>query len=529
MNITCSLVDKYSLVNVTLFYAINGSDWQKKDTRIIDGDYYNGTFEGIIPAQSNGAHVAYYIKAEDSIGYKTNTVENAYDVSIDKTPPTIIARDIVQPRGNPILSSQSVTIRAMISDEGSGVKNATLLYSTSPRWEEKFSEVPMKKVEGSRYNCSFTAVIPSQENGTTVIYYIKSFDYESNFIEQQEVRGYTVRGWSGDSFSSSVSFSSIDMQTLTTNVTITITANFQTIEDNMSFNVQVINGVSDDRLADAPLYLTVNASNTDQCFFQKTASWSVHLMGSPNKYPYDQYFLNFTFKIWRSQPSEYNSQAAFTEYTLKNTWNDPPTLYFSNSTTGQYDLPILVNTIILERNDQSTLPLTLLIVTLFSVLGGTLIVEPSKLNERLTVFLAVFIFVAGFYFSLGSFVPYRYGFTIAEGLFLSLVIGSAFFTIGSFVAKSIGTQVRKVRFSNNVLNFTIVNIGLIIDFVAALLVCYVVSGYLSMMPILISLSIISSISYGLLLRIAFKIGRVLIKKHNQTNLTDTYFSEPLGY
>lgn len=443
VNISCSIVDKYGLINVSLLLAINEGDWSIVRMEIVEGDFFNGTFCAQIPAQSNGTWVRYYIIAVDSIGYVSESLTYNYQVSYDKMPPTILEVCRIKPLGTPILPTEEVEIEALICDDGSGVKNATLFFGVgeNPDYID-FVESSMNKTNGGVYDCIFLGVIPHFPNESRIWYFVYATDKANNTARPLERYQYFVTEAQNSWLSISINVLGVDMNNLTSTINVTLVAFLPSKTEPSYFNIWITNEI-DGTLADSPLSIKVPYYPQEQRFlYEETINWNVHLIGASNNYPYDSYYLNLTFEVDWSQPSSIRFYGAFFgDYRLRNIWGNSPRDYCFN-TTDSYGRPIIVTTIIFERDGPNALPIVLLVLILFFVLGGTLLIEPeTKLNERITVFLAILIFVSSFFFTLRSMIPYRYGFTIAEILVLSLVVGSAIFTIGSFLSKAISDQV----------------------------------------------------------------------------------------
>lgn len=444
VSVTCSILDKYGLVNVSLHLSINNGAPSIVKMRIVEGDFYNGTFYAQIPPQLNGTWVEYYVIAADSIGYLAQSLSYSYQVSYDKTPPTILKVTRIKPLGSPIQPPEEVEIEASICDDGSGVKNATLFFGVGedPYYMD-FAESPMIKTNGEDYNCTFLGIIPPHPNGSRIWYFVYATDSANNTARPSERYQYFVIEAKHSWLSININVLSVHMSNLTATVNVTLQALLPSENEPNFFNIWVSNGIAGG-LVDSPLYVPVTSSfEVQRFFYKKTINWNVHLIGSPNYYPYDSYFLNFTFEVFWSQPNSIRFGGAFFgDYRLRNIWGDSPVDYYYN-TTDSYGKPLIITTIILVRDGSNMLPIALSILALFFVLGATMFVEPEgNLNERVTIFLAVLVFALGFFFSLGSIVPYRHGFTIAETLVLSLVAGSAIFTIGSFLSKAIGYEVK---------------------------------------------------------------------------------------
>lgn len=512
VNVTCNIEDKYGLVSVSLYFALNGESPSTVAMQIIDGDYYNGTFIGQIPTQPSGTVVQYYVVARDSIGYLAQTPKETYQVSFDTSPPTINSVERTPPVGWPVLPTDNVTIEAWISDDGSGVKNVSLFFALGKDlYNTNFSESQMTRIDGNSYNGSYLGTIGEYANGSIVSYFVDATDMANNTVHGA-LYDYAVVEPKPSYIDISIDFSSIDMQNLTATVDMTTTAYLPSEDEPNIFYIDVYNGLGQNALANAPLFWPVNSSfEAERFFYENMITWNVHLMGSPNNYPYDTYFLNFTFNIFWSQPGSLNIQGAyFKDYDLARTWNTP-TISYQKNVTDSYGRPIVIATIDLERNPVSVLPITLLITLLFFVLGGTMFVEPTRLNERITVYLAVFVFVAGFFFSLSSLVPFRLGLTVAEILVLSLVTGSALFVIGSFFSKAISIHFEDARLRSKRGRFIIHNAGIFTDFILGIILVYFLSlyGVLNEIPLWQLVSIIIGIFYGLTFRAIIP----FVKKH----------------
>lgn len=538
VNVTCSIIDQYGLVNVSLYYTINASSFNQATTQIIDGDYFNGTFQGKIPAQPEGTFLTYFIEAKDSIGYITQTQNDSYTVSPDETPPTVLSLEIVNPASKTVLPSESVTIMAVITDDGSGVKNATLFYGLSRDWGDtnNYNGISMYKNSSDAYNCSFIGIIKAQfTNQTMISYYIKATDYANNTSQDSLIKSFYVAEVTTSYMRINIFISNVDDKTLTANATINIEGLLPNYDDSQPVNIQLFNGRNQGSSANF-YFLQLNSSSDigERFGYYGTWMYNFYLLGDrpgeSNFYPFDHYFLNFTFKVFWSAPQDV-SVSIFDGDRSQNTWNIRQSQQLN--TTDSYGQPILVGTVEIARNTSSNgtvFPLILLVVTLFFVLGGTLLVEPARLNERLTVFLAIFIFGAGFFFSLGSTVPLRIGFTSIEILFLYLIIGSGLLTVGSFFSKGVSAYfdqnlnlnyfLNPLKFSNKLIGSIVVrvlricglirrNLGLLVDLCLTLLLYWLIKDALIGLPIasLVVLGVFFGIGFRIILKISLFFAR----------------------
>ena len=167
VNVTVKSEDEN--LNVTMLY-IDGVlvvSWTK------EGTY---TYSWNTTTYSDGNHTINLI-VEDKAG---NFVERTITVIIDNSSPLV---------GEPIqipvdpCGGEDVTIRVSISDELSGVANATLYYKVGDVW---------KPLEMVFKEDMWEAVIPGQENGTKVEYYVRAYDKVGNWA-LTNIYSYIVR------------------------------------------------------------------------------------------------------------------------------------------------------------------------------------------------------------------------------------------------------------------------------------------------------------------------------------------------
>lgn len=492
VNVTCQILDKYGLTNVSLLLSINNATQTGTKMQIVDGDFYNGTFHVEIPSHPVDTYVEYHVLATDSIGYSTESFKQSYRVSYDNTAPTIVAVTRIKPSGNPVLSTESVEIEALIADEDSGVKNATLWFGgTQDPYEANFSALPMHKVSGDDWNCTFVGTIPPYPNGSRILYFVSATDNSNNTLPQNQHTPYYVSEAPSSRLTIIVDVFNVDMNNLTATLNITFDALLPSLNEPDSLPINIENKF-DDTLADSPVYVYVNSSS-QRYSYKGTVTWNVHLVGPSNRYPFDSYYLNLTYNVDWSEPDSINFGGAwFGDFRLRNLWGVAPGSQSYNM-TDEYERPVIVTTLTFTRASANVLPLTLLIQVLFFVLGGTMLVDPTEmLNERITVFLAILVFSAGFFFSLNSVVPYRLGFTVGELLILSVVIGSGAFTLVSFLSRALKSLLRG----------HLQIIGIVMDAIAALLLTWWLSGIFSEVPVGYWILLVVALWYGLTVRVA---------------------------
>jgi hypothetical protein len=488
--------------------------------QIVDGDFYNGTFLMQIPGQPIDTMVEYYVVAADSIGYVAQSPSSVYQVSLDETGPTIVNAVRVKPLGSPVLPTEEVDIEATITDDGSGVKNATLFYGAG---EDPFgidyNQTSMVRIAGTDYNCTFLGTVPSYPNGTRVYYFVSATDMANNTAQQNERIPYSVEQAPSSWLQiTNIGVLTVDLNNLTATINIRFDAELPSRNEPDNFVVQITNGYGNETLVDSPLYVSINSSSYQRYSYGGTVISNFHLIGYPNRYPYDSYFLNLTCLVYWSQPASINFGGAyFGDYRLFNVWGIAPESNWYN-TTDNHGYPVVVTTITLNRDSSNVFPIVLLITVLFFVLGATMLIDPTTmLSERITVFLAILVFSAGFFFSLNSMVPYRLGFTTAELLILLLVTGCGAFTLMSFLSKAFTpwfgprTEI----------------LGMVADTAATAIFFLLSLGILAQIPLLPDRSlIILAIWYGLFLRLMIHLTRKSFQQDHTVSIDHLHKHHP---
>lgn len=442
VNITVSIIDKYSLTNVTLLYSVNNSPWVASGMKIIDGDYSNGTFLDSIPAQDLGSEIKYIVSVSDRLGYTVNSTIGRYMVRSDSIPPRV-GSVIITPRPN--IPKDWVTIEIPVRDDGTGVKNVTLYYTTSERSPFDYKKVDMRLSEGNIWNGIFSVQIPPQPNGTLVKHYFELFDntgnpYRSRPYDYPEDLFYSflLIDPSTEIYARIVS---IDLQRLVANLSLYVSINLPSEQGRLSLNPVIENSWNGEIINQEYFPIQV----IDRFRSQLDKLWIVSLLGNSNEYPFDSYFLNLTYtlpiagvKLERLTVQTYNQD-------LKASWKISEEVKVVSSISEDDGVPqSIINMVIrFERQPWTILPIVLPLLMSLLVLGSTPLIESQKgeLSNRLTVYLSLFIFGIGFFFSIGSYQPFSYGLTIATGLTLIMISATSFFMITSIVGNYFQRQI----------------------------------------------------------------------------------------
>jgi hypothetical protein len=398
VDITFQVIDYYSsITNCSLFYWLNNTSVTYfVNPKIIEGDFKNGTFLAQIPLQARGTTVKYCLTVEDEIGYIQQSQNYSYIVLDDTEPPIILNVHRIDPIGSPILSSETVTITASITDDGCGVKNATLFFSKSEanlrNFDPYFSEYNSTSMTLT-INGDYVATIPSSPNGTRVYYYVGAYDNAGNLVEDNHRYPYYVFDSTNDNLQININVKHIYTNNLTAVVEVSVMGTLMS-----TTNEPLVIWLDYSRLTPSQNFILLINATENRFFYQNETEYTIYLDGDPSDYPFDSYKLNQTFTIIWEQPRSLSSWTIITEPFANNVWSWHYKGY--NVTDEKSSFPILINTTIIERNMfGDAFPLIALVILLFFLLGGTLLIDPLKLNERLAIILAIFIFMAGFYFT----------------------------------------------------------------------------------------------------------------------------------
>jgi hypothetical protein len=174
------------------------------------------------------------------------------------------------------------------------------------------------------------------------------------------------------------------------------------------------------------------------------------LEGSGETYPFDSYSLHF--RIQTTSVPHYlncsltnNSQAYFDgpkQSFLKDLWvennSSIPKSWSPASVSGNDTTQELTLSIAKTGNAFNTAFLEFMvpIIGCYYLLVATLLLDPKKhLNERLTIYLAIFVFVPAFLIAIQNYLPYRSSLSFPELLLTNLVIGTTIFGVFSIFGK----------------------------------------------------------------------------------------------
>ena len=216
-----NVFDKYGKIqNATLFYFVNQTSKHNIKMKLIDGDYSNGKYLGIIPKQTEGSYVYSFVYFEDDLGYFYNGSKSQkvrgevfFTVtSIDRTPPEFVTSldPLICPSYVYPEAGKPITFFTYIQDpdkinikdiKNEGIKNVKLHYHThknSTVFHIHFLKDFLRNDKVIPMNLSYSidhqivygckgivasASIPAFPENTTILYSIESRDFSDNWAK----------------------------------------------------------------------------------------------------------------------------------------------------------------------------------------------------------------------------------------------------------------------------------------------------------------------------------------------------------
>jgi hypothetical protein len=288
-----------------------------------------------------------------------------------------------------------------------------------------------------------------------------------------------------------------------------------------TFNMELENWRGNTKLDTVQLSTTPLLSNAQPTLnYGETLRRRLTLIGQSEGYPFDSYYLNLTFRFnpslpqyltdpyWSSVYSDAYSlieenfykwanvtltvdMPKYVQQGLVSTWGDPePTMRYAY---GSYNETAGFNVnFVLVRQLNNVLPLLLLIVSTTYMIGATLLADARWNPEvKTAIYLSFFVMVAGFNFALRYLIPFRYGLTVAEVLFITLTVATAVFSIGVVISSILFARVSEKKAKNA---------NLIIDFSAICLSAVLLAIF--SVPIMLLVIEIVGLFFGFVIRIA---------------------------
>lgn len=178
--IFANATDDVGVSKVTLNYkGVADYSWKSSSMTRMSGNEKNGTWNGILPAQTNTGKLHYYIEASDGFNNITApaSISNPYEVLIkDITSPSVEHTPIVS-----AMIGDSIPI-VLIAEDDVIVANVLLYYKNVD--DADFRTINMTLSSGNSQNGTWIADISPQIKEGTVYYYIKASDGYNNLTTE---------------------------------------------------------------------------------------------------------------------------------------------------------------------------------------------------------------------------------------------------------------------------------------------------------------------------------------------------------
>jgi len=485
VTISANVTDKFGTIrNATLSYSVDyGLNWVDLPMNLTWGDRSNGTYSGVIPSQPENSTTKYRLSIMDDLGYSYTHSGNYsnYDLKEDVKPP-VISSVFVKNNINPstvsratVSPGQNASVQANVTDDLSGVKNVSLIYSTMT--PTKNTSVPMSLSSGNFLNGSYNGQIMAFNAKTIVSYFVKACDYAgncnkplshhykysvANILPPSIIIGFNTR------------ISNLDPSNLTAKIKIT-----GDIQNAKSVNQSLVLGKNIEGIgldihnfttSTGHFYIPLNSSN------EIVAQSIDPLYGDQSRYPFDYYnasllvaipIKNLTTKQFSENPPQLDRlqgaswNAMFPEVIRIDKQHQYPVLQGLRNdckeivgmegspylcpvgSAKDYNYTFMNVNMKFIRNYNSIGAIIAPIIGIFYLLGAIFILTGDQLGNRLTLALSVFALI----FTLPQFVkdlkPLTSTPTVADVLIGIIIVAAIGYTVSSVIYSVIRTRSRR--------------------------------------------------------------------------------------
>jgi hypothetical protein len=266
------------------------------------------------------------------------------------------------------------------------------------------------------------------------------------------------------------------------------------------------------------------SNDTHGKYFEGSISCSWSLSGFGELFPFDYYYMTFnitplmdaTFKLDEVVPVFYGPK----QRSLWDTWETNATravneLFYYVDENEKLTLNILIKRKPIVPYVAFIIP----IILCYFVLSATLFLDPkSKMQEILTIYLSLFVFIPQFFIGIQAFLPYKSLLTIPEILLTNLITSLSFFGVSTILSEYWG-------------NIKVQGIGVI--FALIFFIIYYCSYFLQILLVSPSIETISWVftfvvlcyawsAYGFIQRLRRKKEKPLEKDHSTNLLLTSY-------
>jgi hypothetical protein len=395
-----------------------------------------GIFRATILPAKVGTNVTYYVEAYDELGGVHSSMGYSYSVENDIKEPALPQG--IMSNDSPIAPWEQIHVVVNATDTGTGVKNVTLRYEacTTPVniTQCNINTRRMRLTDGDSFNGLWEALVPSPGEGfpnmTLLNLVVTSCDLAGNCAYNERLLeigvGHTRY------LDVTIAISNINTKTITADFEIRV--NLMLVpcaEPSREIWVWIsqswFNGTHYLRAPFGVFPLEFKEKYWYEGVYYLKDFW---LMGDRRAFPFDSYWMNFTFEVYQPAYNETNAHVSDVFYsngTLRQVFVDPSTktrAFYSDESQSYVSIYFTI-----DRDPESVVPLELLLLSPFLLLGATLGLGRRRINERLAVYLAIFVLVAGLLLSLPSTVPFRLGFSAAEILAIVVVALTVFASV----------------------------------------------------------------------------------------------------
>lgn len=417
-----------ALSNATLTVTLNNTLTSRLLMTRVGLRNSTGIFRATILPRRVGTNVTYYVEAYDELGRVHSSMVYSYTVENDIKEPALPQG--IMGNDSPIAPWELVHVVVNATDSGTGVKNVTLRYEacTTPVniTQCKIDTLRMRLTNGDSFNGLWEAQLPSPGEGfpnmTLLNLVVTSCDLAGNCAHNERLLeigvGHTRY------LDVTIAISNINTKTITADFEIRV--NLMLVpyaEPSREIWVRMsqswFNGTHYIRSQFGGFPLEFKEKYRYEGAYYLKDFW---LMGDRRAFPFDSYWMNFTFEVYQpgyNETNAYVSDVFYLNGTLRQVFVDPSTInrvFYSDNSQSYVSIYFTI-----DRTQESVLPLELLLFLPFLLLGATLGLGRRRINERLAVYLAIFVLVAGLLLSLPSMVPFRLGFSAAEILAMVVV------------------------------------------------------------------------------------------------------------
>jgi hypothetical protein len=449
ISLIINVTDIYGgIIDASVEYRTSvAQDWNNGTIQFMSGTPDDATFKATIPPQHSDT-VYYRLTFRDNYDFYSVT-EDSISISTDFESPMFETPSI-----SPRLPApwDSVLITSRIQDYDSGISNVTLFYSISNSSKD-YQSLPMWMIDEDptgydNWDRVFRGAIPPAPLGSEVLLYVQAVDNAGR--ESMQATSYVVSTPPDGEISISADISRLEPGTINNSITLEIDGRFPTGESFV--NIDLIDKTLEGRGLN--VHLLNHRNFIDR--FERTTTQELYFLGSSTAYPFDSYSTSFVLDIpFKNVQIQYsNPEVSSTFFEKWGSLDSDTNLDVTGSTTLWSD------TITVVRNPYTTFSIMIPIIAIFFLLGGTLLLPPTRINERLLITFGIFAAIFSIVPLINGTKPFNFGFpTFADYLVGYLIVSTVSLTLASIVSH----QRKNERWERNVfITILVVLVGLIV-------------------------------------------------------------------